>query len=391
MSLINQMLQDLDSRGTESVGTGAMYAQIRSVPQAPKRNPLRWLWLAVPLALVAAFAIWQSMPQSAKANKAIEPPMQAAAPVESAVQTSLMALKLSSGLSMGELQRQPFIAQESIDKIDTTALKPAEVATLRLAASRQSEQAGNKNDPIEQTSSEATQKAHTTAAVMPVSVSTQPKESVTAVTEKMANANPAVINKQVNALTVQQRAENEYRKALMLIQQGKSSDAIAGLELALKLDPQKAAARQALAGLLIDAKRPDEAAQRLQEGLTLDPSQAGLAMILARLQVEKGELRNAIETLQHTLPYAAERADYQAFLAALFQRDAKHKEAIEHYVAALRQSPQNGVWWMGLGISLQADNRLQEAQEAFGRAKASNVLSPELLAFVDQKLSQLKH
>jgi MSHA biogenesis protein MshN len=46
---------------------------------------------------------------------------------------------------------------------------------------------------------------------------------------------------------------------------------------------------------------------------------------------------------------------------------------------------------MGLGISLQAENRLQEAKEAFSRAKMSNTLTPELQAFVDQKLAQLSH
>jgi MSHA biogenesis protein MshN len=52
----------------------------------------------------------------------------------------------------------------------------------------------------------------------------------------------------------------------------------------------------------------------------------------------------------------------------------------------LRLNPQNGIWWMGLGISLEAQQRRDDAMVAFQRAKASGSLSGELPAFVDKKL-----
>jgi MSHA biogenesis protein MshN len=406
MSLINRMLQDLDSRGTESVGKGAMYAQIRSVPEAPKRYPLQWIWLVVPVVLIIAIAAWQLMPHSAKANKVIESsvnvsnqssskiPSQASDMAESAVQTSLIDLKISSDLSVANLKGQQPILQSPIDKNESGNPAAVNMARQPFVESKQVGQVDDKKSALDK-SVELIQKlnANTTAPkaiAAPVSVSVPPKERGLAASEKMSDASTVSIHKQVNELTVQQRAENEYRKALLLIQQGKPLEAIAGMEQALQLDRQKVSARQALAGLLIDANRQDEAMHRLQEGLGIDPTQTGLAMILARLQVEKGELKHALETLEHTLPYAAERADYQAFLAALLQRDGRNREAIEHYTVALHQNPQNGVWCMGMGISLQAENRLLEAREAYVRAKSSNVLSPELQAFVDQKLNQLK-
>lgn len=218
------------------------------------------------------------------------------------------------------------------------------------------------------------------------------------VAKKLADAPPArapdvapPVQKQFKEFTAQQRAENEYRKAINLLEQGKMADAIAGLEQALQMDANHAAARQALIGALLENKRQDDALKKAREGLALDSAQPGLAMIAARLQLDKGELRPAIETLEHSLPSGAERADYQAFLAALLQRDEQHKKAIEHYLQAVQKAPQNGVWWMGLGISLQSEHRVPEAQEAFRRAKASSSLTAELQAFVERRLIQLQH
>lgn len=51
---------------------------------------------------------------------------------------------------------------------------------------------------------------------------------------------------------------------------------------------------------------------------------------------------------------------------------------IEHDIGAIRLAPQNGIWWMGLGISLQGDSRNGEARDVFRRALATNSLSKEL-------------
>lgn len=194
----------------------------------------------------------------------------------------------------------------------------------------------------------------------------------------------------VKELSPAQLVENEYRKALTLLQQGKRSESIAGFERALQLEPRHAASRHALVGVLIDLKRIDDAMRQAADGLAADPAQTGIAMILARLQVDKGDTRTAIETLENSLRFAGGRADYHAMLAALLQRDQRHKAAAENFAAALKGNPQNGAWWMGLGISLQADGRAAEAIDAFKRAKATNTLSNELLAFVDGRLAQLQ-
>ena len=206
---------------------------------------------------------------------------------------------------------------------------------------------------------------------------------------------PAVVNAQIDKrsqqLTPPQLAENEYRVAANLLNDGRHSEAQEGFRRALQLFPGHSGARQGLFGLLLEAKKNAEAERVLQEGLRLNPNQPGFAMAVARLQLDREDMAGAIETLQKTAPVALGSPEYVAFMAALFfQRTSRHVEAVDSYRTALRLAPGSGVWWMGLGISLQSLNRNGEAQDAFRRAKAANTLTPELLAFVDQRLKQLQ-
>jgi MSHA biogenesis protein MshN len=188
-----------------------------------------------------------------------------------------------------------------------------------------------------------------------------------------------------------QRAESQYRRALASMQEGRLTETVAALEAALHIDPGHEAARQTLVGLLVEAGRFDEAMRQLQLGLSLDPRQPALAMLLARLQIERGEsgLQNGIDTLMRTLPFAGNDPDYRAVLAGALQRQGRHREAAEQYAQALRGAGK-AVWWMGMGISLQADKRNGEALDAFRKARGAGLPSAELQAFVERRIQQLE-
>jgi MSHA biogenesis protein MshN len=421
MSLINKMLQDLEGRRLEGEIVGSVNGQIRAAPE-PKRIHVAW-WIVLGLTLILTGLIswlsgYRAAPSMATGDQApqlalklapnIQMPQVPAAAINAQIEEK-------GSVSAGTAPPAPDSANvdnaASLAADESSKSKPAVATATPSAMQASAEPAGPTSAPVGSQAAAAAASTVTlpapetaTPAQVPPVRAAVGKSTVRAVPAPASAAKreirqpeneaefdiPRHVAKQIKELTPQQRADEEYRRATVLLEQGRHSESIAALEKALQLDAQHSLARQTLAGQLLEAKRPGDAIRTLQEGLAVDRNHPALAMMLARLQVDKGDLRPAVETLQRTLPYAADRADYQAFLAALLQREGRHKEASEHYFLALRKSPQNGIWWMGIGISLQADNRVTEARDAFARARESNNLSPELAAFVEQKLNQLR-
>lgn len=187
-----------------------------------------------------------------------------------------------------------------------------------------------------------------------------------------------------------QKSGNDYRQALLNLQQGRVSEAQANLTQALEANPANQEARLTLAGLLLESKRMNEAKALLAAGLTITPEQNEFRIALARLQVESGNQTAALNTLELGLAHAKDNANYQNFLATLLQRSGRHEEAISHYMTAVSLGSSSASTLIGLGISLQAVGQLKKAKDAFTQAQASTELTPELSNFVEQKLKHLQ-
>jgi MSHA biogenesis protein MshN len=142
--------------------------------------------------------------------------------------------------------------------------------------------------------------------------------------------------------------------------------------------------------LLLEQGRAQEAEGLLREGITLVPQQASWPMLLARMQVQAGDAKGALETLERSAPNAQGNGEYHAFLATLLQMQGRHREAIGQYEASLKASPESGRALAGLAISLEQEQRIPEAREAYRKAQAASGLGPELEAYVERKVKQLQ-
>jgi len=347
MSLINEVLNQLEQRG---VHTSPHQTQVRAVATPVEKSWVKYVWIGlgvvILLALIYSIRFLWDEPQ-VEDKLADVTPVQVVM-LEEAVSSvpAMPASKLSYELSTSPLPdslREPSVEKPSQTKspVTTAPMRPAKAAEKRP----EEKQAP---PPV------------VTNALLPL--------------------------KQVSQT---QQADAEFRKAAVLQQQGHVHEALVGYEVALRLNPQHDMARLAYAALLLESKRGGDAERVLQDGLKLRVNHVGFSMALARVQVEQGGLDRALATMQKNLSKADELADYQSFYAALLQRKGRHKEAVNHYQIATDLVPSNGVWWMGYGISLTEVQRNEDAKVAFKRALATQTLTPELTAFVEQKLKGL--
>jgi MSHA biogenesis protein MshN len=366
MSVINRMLQELESRHEQP--QDRLPGLVRAVP--PPMDPRR-RWLPIGLvaaALLVAAGAW-AWHVSAKREPAAAPaPAQTlsaspAAPWPAPLQTPPVDLATETGLSPESVRKA------SAPEVPARATPPAPVETAAAPA---------RAEPP-------------SPAPLPQAVSPPQADPALAVIKAAPGTTPeAATDEGMKRVSPGQRADQRYREALALIAAGRAQDAQPVLDDALRLDPRHLGAREALLGLLVDGKQYGQAERLLRDGLDRGLAPASLAMALARLQVEQADQGGALATLERYLPQGQASADYEAFYAALLQRAGRHADAIVHYQAALRLQPGRAVWWMGLGISLQHDKRSAEAEQAFARARALPGLTPELQAFVEQRLKQLQ-
>lgn len=365
MSVINQVLLNLDKRRASAAERGLLPDHVQVPPYA--RDPTHWSWLAAGAAIVvAAPAGWIAL-NTTLAGPAVAPVAPsstedlraAASPAgrDAANSQELQALRLSLELSTTPVEPAPHTMEGGAESLPTASV------ISRV--------------PVEPVSS-----APATAAAV------RSEASVRAAARSAA-AQPE-IRKQMREPTPRDLSENEYRKAVGLLNLGRLAEAEAGFQSALGHYPENHQARQGLIGLLVQGRKLEEAERVLEEGVRLAPAQTGFSMTLARVQADRGDSERAIATLQQGYEHAQGSADYAAFLAALLQRQGRNEEAIRYFQAALRVRPGTGVWWLGLGISLQAANQPAAAQNAYQQARATGNLHPELAALAEQRLKQIQ-
>lgn len=205
---------------------------------------------------------------------------------------------------------------------------------------------------------------------LPVEVAKLPAAGQTPEPVEQPRETPATRHLEITTqpLSREQQLEQAYQLAVRAIQAGDYREAEQKLVDALAFAGSYHRARLLLASLYIRQERIDRAETLLADGLAQHPGHAPYARLYAQLLVTQGRDQEAIGSLLAALPGAVRDADYHALLAGLYQRGGDAAQAIRHYQQALEITPAQGTWWMGLGISREQAGDGDAALDAYRRA-----------------------
>ena len=364
MSLINKMLQELDRRNAMGSTSGPVPPQQVRAVLAPGTGR-EWFWRIIAVLALAAFGwvgwvVVQLRPQTLATDlalnagvdaqrKAAMPEKKTAPPVQAAPE---LVQQASAATPAPRAEAQPSPAQ---------AAPPPELFKLALSIDR----------PISERIAKPSAKSP--AVQKPVA----------------ADSGASRVNKRELPRSSVDEAETLFRHGVVVLNQGRISEAQADFAAALAKHPGHEAARQALIAVLIERRDLNEAQRLLEEGLVLNPAQTQFTAVLARVLVERGDYREAAGVLAATPNTGAADSDYQLLHGAVLQRLGRHAEAVEAFQRAAKISNQGGAIWVAMGISLEATGRKAEALEAYRLSLGAGATTQDVRAYAEGRIRAL--
>lgn len=356
MSLINQMLRDLEQRSQQTPSIKpAQPLDIQTSPFQPR--PTRSLgWLAIGLLPIAAavWLFWQL--------RETQPPTTVSAPhviTEPVAKTAIV-------------MQPPVVA--------TLAAKPAQPQALTSETVTAEPAAA-----INIVKPQADHTVEIPTQSLPSGNTQRATNATNDVSNKPATATPKIVKPSAMG-SPQQQAEKLFRQTgnnmsrLMLKE---------SLQEVLELNPRHLAARQQLLRILVKERSNLELKQFLDESLDWFPDNLGFITTLAHYHLQQKNFADAIATLERVDSFRIDETHYLALLAASYQQQQQFAQALPVYQKLTQLQPEKAENWLGLGICADKLQQNQSALKAYQEALAKNTLNSAVVDYINQRLSAL--
>ncbi|WP_440876249.1 tetratricopeptide repeat protein [Thalassotalea sp. PLHSN55] len=407
MSVINQMLKDLEQRNNEP--NQVHHANVPVSPNHSSKKSLFIIILVVALLNVVGIYIWQlySENQQLKDDASQSQVTQHQHAVNEQLTNELSANEQSvnehsenehfanKNTAVQASPREPSLkapvainTAEPVETTNSTAKSNAPVATPvekpkhdelpteTSTVKSQPETASSPQMTVQLSSSVESEKLidEPTAAAKVAEVAEKPAEkSSFSITRRQLSSAELAAQKMQHAEKV--LAENNVEKAEQLF------------EDILMLQPEHKQARKKLAALWFGRQAYQSAINVLSQGISLDPNDSDFRLMSARIYLKVGKVKAALNTLS-VLPDTPNK-EYQLLLANVAQQSENFDLAINAYKHLLTIEPNNSRWWLGLAIAYDSNSQFEQASLAYQSALELGDLSASSSDFAQQRLQEL--
>ena len=362
MSIINQMLRDLDARGGASNEQPATTNNVLAQRRGPSIRMVAALLVVALAGGMAGYVLLSGTPDkellpsvvAVAQSKVVSPePVEAPKPVP-----ALLAPPVP--VDGRDIPSQPLAEPVAISPPAAAELKPQGEQAVQVVRPP----VVPKQPPVQ---------AIRSAPVSP---------PVTVVTPAPVIAEPSVIKK-LAELTPEMEAQQLYDEAQALRRAGKLEAAMSKYRLALEHQPGMRSARTQLVRLMQDSGQPDAALSLLKAGYDQKPDD-GLAIAAGRLLADQGRREDALNWLERGRD-GLRPADH-ALMGALQSQTLRYEAAVKSYQRALASDPNQGGWLLGLGLAQEAMGRIEDAHVTYRNALDRGEFKPDVVKFLRQKL-----
>jgi MSHA biogenesis protein MshN len=380
MSLVNDMLKDLEKRQSPKQGDAGELLQGLNYAERPRGRPRYVVVLIGIVAVIAGAAVvsgWQFLPKAQQlvaqrtsdvTQSAPSPGNQMPAAPTQPDAAKPTVIEEESTPTDQPMQTRPEPAPEpSVEKI-TVAETVAPLATQKKASTPPATTKPEVKVALAPVPATPTPKPEPTPAAEATPVVTKPAPAPQSAPQMVIRRSSAEV------LSPQEHAARSYLRARKLIEGGKIYQGEAALEQALGADPSHLAARETLATLQLSSNRLAQAGNTLDVGLAMAPEHTPFRMLKARVLLQQKQLASAVSVLEAGQPNSSS-GDYNVLLAALYQQAKRFDDAAKLYRQLVEARPQSGTLWLGLAMAKEGQTELPTARLAYHRAVEAGGLS----------------
>jgi len=404
MSVINQALRDLEKRGATPLlesprdkAEPVYHNESTEVASANRVRVAMWCFGSVCASLVASYAYYSHTDTALESGvvSAVELVDKQYIASEHSPDTQVPAVSVieQSKVIKADTKNSELDIKSVIRNEQVAASQLANVVAIDQSSPMQEEvskpldslNAVQKSDSasVEQLSSSPEVLAHPKVVKPAASPEPVSRESVSREPVKTPVAAPAPVRVSPKSLDLK-TALNARRK----FEAGELLVAKQLLQSFVGNNDVNQASTLELANVLFKLKHFDELDALLESKDALD--QPRMRMIAGRRQLQQRNYDAAYEVLRSPLPSIERHPHYYALLASIEQKRGRYEQQIDIYHRLLNAHGDHAKWWLGTAIAWDKLKKYEHARKAYVRTQQLNLSDANLVAFVDQRLKQLR-